>query len=115
MTVQIRRLELNGEVGRNFAEKGDNGWIFGISTEVELPREFELLGELHATRTGPILDEFIFNIGTRKQLTPQISLLFSAGRTLHNTSAELPFSRLYIGLQFNLPHRNEIFQSVVRP
>ena len=115
LTVQIRRLELNGEVGRNFAEKGDNGWIFGISTEVELPREFELLGELHATRTGPILDEFIFNIGTRKQLTPQISLLFSAGRTLHNTSAELPFSRLYIGLQFNLPHRNEIFQSVVRP
>ena len=52
LTVQIGRVEINTEQGRIFAQKGGNGWISGLSTEIELPRGVEVLGELHAERIG---------------------------------------------------------------
>jgi hypothetical protein len=107
LTIEIfRRLEINGEVGRNFVQKGDDGWIFGLATEVEFDGDFELVGELRGERSGSSPAELILNVGTRKKMTDQIVLLTAVGRGVRGTADERPQLRLYIGLQFNLPYQS---------
>jgi hypothetical protein len=105
LTLQRGRLEINGEVGRNFVQKGDDEWIFGVATEVEFDRGFELVGELHGEQSGPAAAELIVNVGGRLRMTPQITLLVAAGRGVRGPTDGRPLLRLYIGLQFNLPHK----------
>jgi len=38
LTLQMSRIEINGEVGRNFVQKGDDGRVFGLATEIEFDR-----------------------------------------------------------------------------
>ena len=103
-TIRLRNIELNGEVGRNFAQKGGNGWIFGLLTEVEIKR-FELLEEEHAEQQGPGPAEFTLNIGSRVKLTEKLKLLLAVGRDLHGPPEDRMLRRVYLGLQFNLPHQ----------
>ena len=34
-------------MGRNFVRNGDDQWIYGVSTEINVHRGLELLGEFH--------------------------------------------------------------------
>ena len=104
-TIQISRLEINGEVGRNFAQKGEDGWIFGLAIEAEFDPEFELVGELSGERSGSSTAELIVNVGARQKISRKTVLLAAAGRGVRGPSDERPRLRLYIGLQLNLPHQ----------
>ena len=104
LTIQISRLEINGEVGRKFVQKGEDGWNFGLATEVEFDRGFELVGELAGEQSGTSTADLIVNGGFRKQVSRQIVLLTAAGRGVRGPADERRRLRLYMGLQLNLPH-----------
>ena len=101
--------------GRNFVQKGGNGWVSGVSTEIELPRGVEVVGELHGERIGAEPSELFVDVGVRKSITPQMTLLFAAGRTVHNPSGQPSIFRLYVGIQFNLPRSYEATRAIHRP
>jgi len=103
LTVRMGRVEINGEAGRSFVQNGDDGWIYGVSTEIEFDGDFELLGELHGDRNGAAPTELIVDIGGRKPLTRRSKLLVSVGTGVHATEDDRVRLRLYVGLQFNLP------------
>jgi Putative MetA-pathway of phenol degradation len=111
LTIQKSRLEVNAEVGRNFVQKGDDGWIFGLATEVEFDRGFELVGELTGEQSGSSTAELIVNVGARKLISRQIVLLTAAGRGVRGPADERLQLRLYVGLQLNLPHQYPLSQS----
>ncbi len=113
LTVQVARYEINGEIGKTFVQQGDNGWMYGLSSEIEIHQRFELLGEVHGQRSGPSSD-FIVEVGGRQKLTRQMILLMAAGRSVHGRPAERLNLRLYVGLQFNLPRQYE-FSSQTHP
>lgn len=50
LTVELFRLELNGEVGRTFTENGPGSWIFGLSSEGHIVPRLELVAEIHGER-----------------------------------------------------------------
>jgi hypothetical protein len=103
LTIQMGHVEINGEVGRNFAQRDDEGWIFGVATEVEFDHGLELVGELHGEQRGPAPVELIVNLGGRLKLVRQINLLFAAGAGVRGPADERQRPRLYLGLQFKLP------------
>lgn len=105
LTFQKGGFEINGEVGRTFVKNGDDGWSFGVSTEVELRSRCELLGEVHGDRSGTAPTELIVNAGARQQITSQVTLMVAVGRGVHGARDERLQLRLDVGLQFNLPHR----------
>jgi hypothetical protein len=103
LTVQVRHIEVNGEIGRNFVRNGDDEWIYGLSTEIELDRGLELLGELHGEHSSTSPTELIVDAGFRQKITGQLTLLMAVGTAVHGTHEERVRLRLYAGLQFNLP------------
>jgi hypothetical protein len=97
-------MEINAEAGMNFVQHGDDGQIYGLSTEVTLQRRFELLAEVHAEQSsGPA--EVIVDVGARPRLTPQFVLLLSAGGAVHGEHRERTALRVYLGVQVNLPRQ----------
>jgi hypothetical protein len=105
-TVQRGRFEINGEVGRVFSRHREDGWIAGVTTEIEFKsRGLELLGELHADKDGSEPALMIVNVGARKQLSKQITLLASGGSGVKGPSSERIHLRVYAGLQLNLPRQ----------
>jgi len=111
LTIQISRIEINGEVGRTFVQKGDDGWIFGLATEIELEGGLELVGELSGERSGTSPADLIVNAGFRKRMTRQLVLLAAAGSGVRGPAAERPQLRLYMGLQVNLPYQYSLSTS----
>jgi len=103
LTLELRHFEINGEVGRNFVEHGDDGWIYGISTEAGITRRLELLAELHGERRGSEPTELIVNVGGRQKLTRRIVLMLAVGRAVHGAPDERRRLLLFAGLQLNLP------------
>jgi hypothetical protein len=102
-TVEMRHIEVNGEIGRNFVRNGDNEWIYGVSTEIAARQGLELLGELHGERSSASPAELIVEAGARQTITRQIVLLMAAGTGVHGSREERVHVRVYAGLQFNLP------------
>ncbi|HUK32910.1 MAG TPA: hypothetical protein VLV86_03305 [Vicinamibacterales bacterium] len=44
---------------------GKDGWAAGVTTEIEVSRRFELLGEFHAEKEGELPIDEIVNVGAR--------------------------------------------------
>ena len=103
ITLELGHFEINGEVGRNFVEYGEDGWVCGISTEAGITRRLELLGELHGERRGAQPTELVVNVGARQELTHQLILMLAVGRAVHGVPDERPRLLLFAGLQLNLP------------
>jgi hypothetical protein len=103
ITLELPHFEINGEVGRNFVERGENGWVYGISTEAGVTRRLELLGELHGERRGREPTELVVNVGGRQKLSHQLILMLAVGRAVHGVPEEKPRLLVYAGLQFDLP------------
>jgi hypothetical protein len=104
LTLQLGHVEINSELGRNFVEKGASEWIWGVAGEFELSR-VELLGELHGNRSDDSTTQLLVEIGARRKITRQIAVLAAAGPSVRGPSEERLRLRLYLGLQFNLPHQ----------
>ena len=115
VTVEVRRIELNGEVGPLFVQDRERGWIAGVSTELTITKAFELVGEVHAERDGSATPDVIVNIGGRRALTERVTLLAAGGRAAHGPHEERERFRLYVGLQLNLPGRYAFARSPVGP
>lgn len=103
ITLELAHVEINGEVGRNFVEHGEDEWIYGLSTEAGVNRRLELLGEVHGERRRSAPTELILNVGARQKLTRRIVLMLAAGRAVSGAPDERPRLMLYAGLQLNLP------------
>jgi hypothetical protein len=102
-TVQRGRFEINGEVGRILVQRGQDGWMAGVTTEIEFARGLELLGELHADHDGAVPTALIVNVGARQKISKTIVLLGSGGAGVHGPAEERVHLRVYAGVQFNLP------------
>jgi hypothetical protein len=102
-TVEMRRIEINGEVGRNFVRNGRDQWIYGVSTEISGRRGLELLDELHGEQSSTSPVELIVNVGARQKILRQIAVLAAVGTAVHGLRDDRTRFRLYAGLQFNLP------------
>jgi len=103
LTLEIRHLEVNGEVGRRFVQNGDNTWFYGLSTEAHAVPRLELIAELHGESHPGARSDVILNFGAREKLTKQIILLVAAGHGIRGVIDERPRFLLYTGLQFNVP------------
>ena len=103
LTVEIFHIEINGEVGRSFAQTGGGRWIYGVSTEGHVRPRLELLAEVHGERQQDDATEWIVNVGARPKLTRQTILMLALGRGLSGRAGDRPHLLLYTGLQVNLP------------
>ena len=103
ITLEFAHVEINGEVGRDFAAKGASGWVYGLSTEAGVTKRLELLGEIHGERRGAEPTELIVNVGGRQKLTRQIILMAAVGRAVRGAPDQRPRLLVFAGLQFNLP------------
>jgi hypothetical protein len=110
-TVKKGRFEINGEVGRLFVRDDKDGWAAGVTTEIEINRRFELLGELHAEREGNSPVDEIVNVGARKAISEKIWILGAVGTGVNGESEERVHLRIYAGVQFNLPKQYHSGQS----
>jgi len=102
-TLQMGRVEINGEVGHNFVRNGDDEWAYGVSTEIETPLGLEVLGEVHGEQSKRSPTELIVDLGARQKITRQLTLLMATGTAVHGVRGERVRLRLYGGLQFDLP------------
>jgi hypothetical protein len=105
ITIEVLHVEINGEVGRNFVERGAGDWILGLSTEGHVLPRLELLAELHdeQSRERDAPADLVANVGAREKLTRQMVLLFSVGRQLRGPTDDEGRLFFYAGLQFNVP------------
>ena len=103
LTIRKGRVEINGEVGWMFVRGGKDGWAAGVTTEIEVGRRFEVLGELHAQKEAELPIDEIVNVGARMALTEKIWLLAAVGTGVNGDAEERVHLRVYAGIQLNLP------------
>jgi hypothetical protein len=106
LTVRKGRIEINGEVGWMFVRGGKDGWAAGVTTEIEVGRRFELLGELHAEKDAELSIDEIVNVGGRIALTEKIWLLAAVGTGVNGGAEERVHLRIYAGIQLNFPKQS---------
>jgi len=98
----IGPVSLNLELGPNFRSAESHQMVFGLAAGYHASDKLELIGELHDVSARSFRDnEFLFNIGFRRQLTRMYSLLFAAGRSLPGSSNQEPRFVVYAGMQLN--------------
>lgn len=103
ITIEFTPVEINVEVGREFAEHGADSWMYGLSTEGHVAPRLELLVEVHGERPDGEEMELVANGGARYKITRRLQLLLSAGRQIGRAAASHDPLLLYGGLQVNLP------------
>ena len=102
ITLELKHVEFNGEVGRTFVHDGDNGWLYGLASEMGVHKRLELLAEIHGERRGDDPTELVLNFGAREKLTKQLILMAAAGRAVRGPE-DKPTLLFYAGLQINMP------------
>lgn len=75
-------------------------WIAGMTYTHVVTANFEWLAEIHdEAAVHSHRDELIVNLGTRWKMSSRYSLLFSAGRDVHNSLSQSNTLTTYLGLQ----------------
>ena len=100
----IGPVGVNVEVGRWLrpGQQGDS-WVSGVVLSHEFSKDFAVLAELHdEADLGFHHDELIFNVGAKYDWSERYSLLFSAGRDLHNGLDDTSTLLTYLALQIRL-------------
>jgi hypothetical protein len=105
----INGLGVNGEVGYNFEQRGAGTWEYGLLFGRDASEKVELLGELHGSSDKDFSgSETLINLGSRVGLTNHVTLLVSAGRTLHSPGVSTTIAALGLQLNFmNTPEREQ--------
>ena len=94
------KLTLDGEVGVMFREFAQKQYWSGICGEYDISKAFSLLGEIHLINTsGFTQDQFVWNLGFKKDLSENQSIICSAGRSFANPTDDNPGFLLYAGVQ----------------
>lgn len=93
-------IGLGVEVGRQFSDVGDDGWIAGVAVSRFLDERFELLAEVHGeAEAGLDASQGVFNVGARAELAPGHVLLAAVGTGLWSDDSERPDATAYVGIQ----------------
>ena len=94
------KLTLDTEVGVMFREFAENQYWSGICGEYDVSKSLGLLAEVHLINTaGFTQDQFVWNLGFKKDLSENQSIIFSAGRSFANPTDDNPGFLLYAGVQ----------------
>jgi hypothetical protein len=103
-TKKVGPVDVNWEVGYQWFNKGQNGWITGLVVGKDVTKKLELDAEFYATGdmnyAQPTLD-----FGARYKLHKPFILLLMAGRGLEPAAAAQPYFIGYFGIQILLPSR----------
>jgi hypothetical protein len=105
LPFQIQRTfgqtKVYAEAGYNWREHQPDEWALGLAAEHSLSDRFRLVGELRNVADDDFGDyEFFFNAGFKWTFHEHITLLASAGRTIHETRGDGAAVFSYLGLQF---------------
>jgi hypothetical protein len=111
VTLDLGRVQLNGEVGRVFSSNRTDTWMFGFAAGTHVLDRLELLGEVHGEQVPDGPTDLFLTIGTRPQITETLTLLFAGGRTLRAPSGGGSQHYYYLGLQVNLPRERALASS----
>lgn len=97
--------------GRVLIQDDEHGWIEGITTEIEISRNCELLGEVHGGKDGSTPTEGIVNVRAREKNWKQIVLRGSGGAGLNRPSGERVLLRVYAAPQRHLAGQFDLRES----
>ena len=105
LPFQIQRsfnqTKVYAEAGYNWRENQSDEWAMGLAMEHSLTEEFRLASELRNIADDDFGDyEFFFNAGFKWSFCEHVTLLASAGRTIHETRGDGAAVFSYLGLQF---------------
>jgi hypothetical protein len=115
ITVEVRHLEINCEVGRNSVQDGPDSWIYGLSTEAHTSPRLELLADLHGERAAGETADLIAVGGGRIKLTSRMIVLLAIGHSVLSLPDAGPRTYAYIGLQLNMPRQFTFEPEAGRP
>ena len=104
---KIGRVNVDYEIGYEFAHKGPNGWLTGLvvghdfTPKLEGDVEIYSQGTFHPSENQPTID-----FGGRYKIHRPVILLFMAGRGLEPTRSNQSYFIGYFGIQFLLPPKS---------
>jgi hypothetical protein len=97
---RIGQIKVNGEVGLTLESDNPDQWLYGLALGYDPAPGLELLGEVHGlSRTTGNEHELVWDIGARKSITHQNTLLFTFGTDLPGSTGGLPHFFGYLGVQ----------------
>ncbi len=98
---KLGKLTAFAETGLVWNQRRADVWIYGLAVEFELNARVSIFGELHGEdEIRAPEDHLIFNLGFAWRFADRISLLGSAGRSLHDSGGERLDLLSYLGVQF---------------
>jgi hypothetical protein len=98
VATKTSEWSLDGEVGRNFVNGGDDQWVAGGIVAHECWSKGECLFEVHET-SAPHNSQTLLNLGLRWPLSESAILLASAGREFGKSTEEQQTFVFYLGIQ----------------
>lgn len=92
-----------GEIGYNvvFGQSESNRWKYGLAAQWQATEKLELMGEVggFAFPGGGEADDVFFNLGLKREITKNVSLIASCGRSFRSRDLGTPDLLTYVGLQ----------------
>lgn len=103
-TKNVRRLELDAEVGTWFSDNGVDGHVLGFALGHQMTRSLELLAEVYRLTDRAPGTEFAtdYGLGGRYELHKGVLFIFEAGRGFSGPAGQQPKFIGYFGLQFQI-------------
>lgn len=99
MEKKIGMIIINPEIGHDFRQEGGDEWLYALALKYDEIKGLEALVEVFGTADNDFKKEKnVFNIGIRKDLSENVSLHASVGRSLRQ-SPDQPTLLSYVGLQ----------------
>lgn len=99
MEKKIGMIIINPEIGRDFRQEGGDGWLYALALKYDEIKGLEVLAEVFGTADNSFKNqENVVNIGVRKDVSENVSLHASVGRSLHQTQDQSTLLS-YVGLQ----------------
>jgi outer membrane putative beta-barrel porin/alpha-amylase len=99
MEKKIGMLIINPEIGHDFRQEGGDIWQYALALKYDEIKGLEVLVEVFGTADNSFKkQENVVNIGVRKDVSEDVSLHASVGRSLHQ-APDQPSLLSYVGLQ----------------
>ncbi len=99
MEKKIGMIIINPEIGHDFRQEGGNAWLYALALKYDEIKGLEVLSELFGTADDSFKkQENVVTIGVRKDVSENVSLHASVGRSLHQTP-DHPKLLSYVGGQ----------------
>jgi hypothetical protein len=99
MEKKIGMIIINPEIGHDFRQEGGGQWLYALALKYDEIKGIEALAEVFGTADNSFKNTGnVFNIGIRRDVSENVSLHASAGRSLRQ-APDQPKLLSYVGLQ----------------